>query len=292
MNWNVKEISSNVHQITFETNWRKNDWEQWVLLSGDRHHDNPKSDHKLQKKHLDEARERGAAIIDVGDFFCLMQGKYDKRGSKKDLRAEHQVNDYFDAVPDTAVNFFKPYADLFAVIGYGNHEMSIKRHHETDILQRFVYRLNAEAGSNVCVGGYGGYVKLLFTHGKRETSSKLLHYFHGSGGGGEVTRGVTKTARMAVHQPDSEICVTGHIHEKWTINIPRVRVTSQGRVYHDNQLHVCTGTYKEEYGQGNSGWHVERGSPPKPLGGYWLRFTSTKVGANNWRINVQTMDAV
>jgi len=33
-------------------------------------------------------------------------------------------------------------------------------------------------------------------------------------------------------------------------------------------LHMMlTGTYKEEYGDGDHGWHVERGAPPKPLGG-------------------------
>ena len=30
---------------------------------------------------------------------------------------------------------------------------------------------------------------------------------------------------------------------------------------------MITGTYKEEYGDGSKGWHVERGAPPKPVGG-------------------------
>jgi hypothetical protein len=30
---------------------------------------------------------------------------------------------------------------------------------------------------------------------------------------------------------------------------------------------MITGTYKEEYGDGSKGWHIERGAPPKPLGG-------------------------
>ena len=30
---------------------------------------------------------------------------------------------------------------------------------------------------------------------------------------------------------------------------------------------MLTGTYKEEYGDGSQGWHVERGAPIKPLGG-------------------------
>ena len=30
---------------------------------------------------------------------------------------------------------------------------------------------------------------------------------------------------------------------------------------------MITGTYKEEYGDGSKGWHVERGAPIKPVGG-------------------------
>ncbi len=33
---------------------------------------------------------------------------------------------------------------------------------------------------------------------------------------------------------------------------------------------VRTPAYKEEYNDGKGGWHVERGAPPKPLGGRWL----------------------
>ena len=38
------------------------------------------------------------------------------------------------------------------------------------------------------------------------------------------------------------------------------------------KLHIRTSTYKEEYGDGTKGWHVSRGAPPKPLGGYWMKF--------------------
>jgi hypothetical protein len=34
------------------------------------------------------------------------------------------------------------------------------------------------------------------------------------------------------------------------------------------QVHMMiTGTYKEEYGDGSKGWHIERGAPAKPVGG-------------------------
>jgi hypothetical protein len=33
---------------------------------------------------------------------------------------------------------------------------------------------------------------------------------------------------------------------------------------------IRTSAYKEEYGDGSKGWHIERGASPKPIGGRWL----------------------
>jgi len=41
---------------------------------------------------------------------------------------------------------------------------------------------------------------------------------------------------------------------------------------HKNIHLAITGTYKEEFGDGSKGWHVERGAPPKPVGGRILEF--------------------
>jgi hypothetical protein len=42
------------------------------------------------------------------------------------------------------------------------------------------------------------------------------------------------------------------------------------------QWHIRTGTYKDEYGHGREGWHVESGRPPKPVGAMWGRFTLSR----------------
>ena len=57
------------------------------------------------------------------------------------------------------------------------------------------------------------------------------------------------------------------------MEIARLRLTKNGRPYHDTQTHIKLPTYKEEYGDGFSGWHVETGKEPRPLGAWWLRFT-------------------
>lgn len=246
---------------------RRKSWEQWFLLSSDRHWDNPKSDLKLQKKHLDEAKERNAYVIDVGDFFCAMQGRNDRRGSKGDVRPEHQRSDYFTALVDTAVDWFKPYADRFLMIGYGNHETAIIKHNEIDLIAALTDRLKVRKGR------YGGYLRLNFRQKNlknKGSQSLLIRYFHGSGGGGPVTKGTIQTNRRAIMWPDADIVVAGHIHERWQLDIEQERYNVHAnKIMYKTQTHVQLPTYKKEHGE--DGWHDQRGAPPKPLGAAWLR---------------------
>jgi hypothetical protein len=256
-------------------------FEAWVLLRSDVHHDNPHSDRRMEKRHLELAKERNAWVIDNGDLFCAMQGKYDKRASKDTVRPEHQRSDYLDALVGTAAEFYRPYANHFAVLGRGNHETAIRGRHETDLTDRLAERLRAY-GSPVVASGYGGWVVFRFmSNGWQKTIR--LHHFHGSGGGGPVTRGVITTNRMAVYTPDAEIVLTGHTHDEWTVPIRRQRISAAGVPYQDEQLHVRVPGYKDEFGAGEGGWWVETGKAPRPRGAAWLRFWLEFPASRNGR---------
>ncbi len=249
-------------------------WEQWFLLSADRHWDNPYSDQSLQKKHLEEAKVRDARVLEFGDLFCCMQGKYDKRACKDDLRPEHQRGDYFDSLVKTAAEWFGPYAYLFAQMGEGNHETSVYKRHETNLIARLVERLNTEQKTRIAHAGFSGWVRFMFSRDGKGAGalSRKLAWHHGYGGDAPVTKGVIQTNRMSVYLPDADFVVTGHTHNEWFFPIPRVRISDAGQVFHDEQMHIKVPGYKEEYKDGYSGWHIERGGPPKPIGAAWLRF--------------------
>ena len=236
-------------------------FEQRFLLTSDRHWDNPKSLQDLQLRHLDEAQKSAAGILDFGDLFCAMQGKYDKRANKASLRPEHQVSDYLDALVDTATPFFAPYANQIIRLCYGNHETSILERHETDLTRRLVDKLNQETGSRIHHGGYSGWVHFIFQGKNDQLTHKKLWYIHGYGGGGPVTKGVIQSNRQAVYTPDANFVVNGHIHEEWNLTITRTRLSDQSEQSHDEQQHIRIPTYKDEYGNGFSGWHVGRGGP-------------------------------
>jgi hypothetical protein len=251
--------------VRIEKNWE----ETKVLLISDLHWDNPKCDRDLLKKHLDEALKGNHDVLINGDLFCLMQGAYDPRKSKSDIREEHNVSNYFDAIINTAVDWFAPYAHLIKFIGYGNHETAILKRQETDIIERFVTLLNYKCQSNVQVGGYGGWVRVHFADSVNSKSFNIK-YMHGFGGGGAVTRGTIQHNRMSVNVEGADAIWMGHVHEDYEMTYTVEFLSNQDTVLQRDILMIRTSAYKEEYGDGSKGWHIERGASPKPIGGRWL----------------------
>ena len=260
----VTKHSKNVHAIECGRT-------QEFLLLSDLHWDNPKCDRALLTNHLEEAKRRGAGVLVNGDFFCLMQGKGDPRRSKDDIRPEHNNGRYLDSIVDTAVEWFRPYADLLLVLGYGNHETSIIQHQETDILQRFATILNHACKTDVQVGGYGGVIDFKMQYDDIRSCNFITHYYHGSGGGGPVTKGVIQDQRILASIEGYDCTWQGHVHELYYHQNIIHRYERSTKTLIQKAIHqVRTATYKEEWADGYMGFHVERGRGPKPLGGYWM----------------------
>jgi hypothetical protein len=231
---------------------------------------------------LEYCKEQEMPIFINGDFYCLMMGRWDPRRSKKDIRPEHNVNNYLDAVIEDSVDWWSPYAHLLTVIGYGNHETAIIKNLETDPLQRFVDLLNYKNKTSVYTGGYGGWLVIKKQLETNTFMTKMLKYFHGSGGGGVVTKGAINLTRALEMYENMDIFVMGHIHENSSRNDARDAVQyNTGKHCHElvqKQIHLAiTGAYKEEYEDGFGGWHIERGAPIKPTGGRILNLNGRRI---------------
>jgi hypothetical protein len=267
-------------------------------MFSDIHWDNPKCDWNLLKHDLDYCLKNEIPIMFNGDTFCLMQGAYDPRKMKGDIRPEHNNARYFDSIIETAVDFFLPYANLLTVVGYGNHETSIIKRQETDVIQRFVTLLNYKAGSNVMTGGYGGWliVNQLVKAKSNITQATKIKYFHGSGGGGLVTKGALNLTRAMEMYEGYDVFTMGHIHENSARNDVRDSINfhpTKGYYFNHKQIHsMITGTYKEEYIDGLYGWHVERGAPMKPVGGRVLTIECGRDRTENKDILVRNIDSM
>jgi UDP-2,3-diacylglucosamine pyrophosphatase LpxH len=277
-------MKTNVHVLKNEFKPKK------ILLLSDIHWDNPKCQRELLKKHLDQAKEQNADILLNGDTFCLMQGAYDPRKNKSDILPEHNKSNYLDAVVNDAIEWFSPYAHLIKVIGYGNHETNILKRQETDVIERFVFGINSKNGTNVEVGGYGGWIVYRFDR-SNSVHTFRIKYFHGSGGGGPVTKGTIQFNRMATMVEGADMIWMGHVHEDHELTYTVERINGSNRVELKNILMVRTSTYKEEYNEGKGGWHVERGAPPKAVGSRWLELhpqRTYKDGVDSYAINAFT----
>lgn len=245
-------------------------WEQWALLRSDAHHDSPHCNRTLERRHLEKAKERAALIFDFGDCMDAMQGKFDPRRNMGDVRPEDARVNYYDRIVEHAAADYAPYAPLWVLMGKGNHELSVLDKANHDLTTALVHAMN-RAGGSVQVGGIGGWVRFLFCINKTKRCSVNLKYHHGAGGGGPVTRGVIQTNRQAVYLPDADIVVNGHTHDSWVLPVARERLNNNGVVAHDLMWFIRTAGYKNDYGDGSSGWHNERWGPPKPNGCCWLR---------------------
>lgn len=252
----------------------KSDWRFWVLVTSDEHIDSPKCDHALLRHHMEQAKERGAAMIKLGDLLDAMQGKSDKRADKSALKDRHLRSDYLNSLVEEAVEFYSPYKENIAYVGYGNHETSLVKHYEFDALS-FITRDLQLQGSPVVRGGYRGWIKFMFYRDGepgKGTKTINLYQIHGYGGGGPVTKDVIQANRKAVYLPDADIVVSGHTHDRNIFPLERIRITDQGVEYKSTQHHVKTGGYKDEFLDMDMGYAIEKGMPPKTVGGYWLEF--------------------
>lgn len=280
----VERLAPYTHEVRFRYSGDNRVF--WVLLSSDRHWDNPHSDHEMQKNHLEKAVEKGAPVIDHGDVFDAMQTKHDPRRDYDSLKVDHKSRDYLDALVNTGLEFFEPYADNLVKFYLGNHEKAILDNNNTNLLQRLAARLSDRTDSQVDACPMEGWTLFRFEHESGGNTKTLKMYsHHGWGGSARVTKGTIKSNRRAAMVSDAHIVCTGHIHQSWELPLMQKHVTRDGRQVERKQLHVQLPSYKRET-ENMSGYHVEKGREPRPIGARWLRI---EVGSHD--IHYTTLEA-
>jgi hypothetical protein len=267
--WRVKRDGDIIAvDIDATTNPR---WEQWVMFRSDAHEDSLGCDREKVLRHLDDAKARRAMIVDGGDIFDAMQGTHDKRRGQggTEIAPEYDRADYFDALVAERAVALQPYRHLFVMLARGNHETSVLRHAQTDLMARLVERLRAK-GSQVQLGGYRNYLRVTIRRGKT-AHQRLIYHHHGSGGGAPVTKGMIQVNRRSTYLRDADIVVTGHDHN--TFLTPHVRECVDGsRKSRHTQWHLSIPSYKDDLAKSDMGWAIEREFAPQWTGCVWLRW--------------------
>jgi hypothetical protein len=266
----VERTYSTVLTIRFDN--ASSGWERWLLLRTDAHHDNRFCNQKMERKHLEQAKDRDACILDAGDLFCAMQGKWDKRADQAQLIPELRgpATSYSDELVRYCADFYEPFALNWGMLSPGNHESEFRRRNETNLTERLAERLKVK-GSPVQVGTYRGWVRLALRINSTKQTTKMIAYEHGYGGGARVTKGLIQMNRKSAVVADADILWAGHNHAQNITRVVREKLCVRGRPVRQDVYFVRTPGYKDETSCGE-GWLVERaGGDPTPLGAAWLR---------------------
>lgn len=260
MRYSVETYQPNYHRFQFDTK----EFGMGLQLMSDIHFDNPKCNRQAFKTHMEEAKALDYGIVIAGDFFCLMNGKYDPRRSKSGIRNEYNEDNYLDLVISDAVRFLEPYAHNILMISKGNHETSVSTKTGSFVLDRLVDRLNVRTGSQIVTGGYMGFYTISIKMNGSSTAFNVA-YDHGHWGG-IISKGTQSVVRYAAIMPQADIIHSGHTHDSWLVPQPTYKISDKkGTLEVINKWMIRTGTYKEEFKAG-IGWAVEKIGMPKFLG--------------------------
>ena len=279
--WTIERRSSTSADIVFDATGKIQ--RLTALLISDEHADNAHSDLDLIRKHHQEAVDIGAPILKFGDIFCAMEGKWDKRASDSALRVEMRGGNYLDRLVTFHEELYRPYAANIAVLSDGNHETSILRHHQTDLLERLTGSLRRDKSPALHLP-FAGFVRFRFEDASKHAISKTLHYHHGYGGGGEVTRGLIDQSRTR-GQYVADVYYSGHIHRRNSDENVITSLDQFGSPVESQQRFLRGGTYKRETHDGN-GYHIEKGRAGRPVGGWWLHFDMSRTSKSGLRCDL------
>lgn len=274
----VEALSENVHLFEFD-GCRSGDVVP-TLFCSDIHLDSIGCKRDILKKHFDEIKHANGLIFIFGDLLDVMGSYGDRRLQREDIDPQfiQHGRTYLDLVCEYTIEFLKPYAQNIALISYGNHEKTINKFHNHDILRSIVWALNLEEGVNIQLGAYSGWVFLrMKPHNSGASKVCNIHYHHGFGGNAKRSKGMLDVQIEAMKYPDAHILVRGHTHQKWyDPSTARMRVTQKGRIYKDKIKYIQSGSYVDGIGEGKSGWPVEKNFNPTDIGGWFVDFKYKK----------------
>jgi hypothetical protein len=214
-----------------------------ILQISDVHYDSMTCDRKLLTKHLKEAEEKNALVFINGDWFDLMQGKWDPRGGYSGLRQEYKHSDYIDRVISDSAEYLSGF-NLRYIIGLGNHETNIIKRMHTNPISSLAMLLRNNGKECVEVG-YDGYIAYSFAPYTDKIRSTYLQYFHhGSGGNAARSKGILTADIDQKDAPDADMITKGHDHNKWSYPSVVERVGIEGSIRNKTVWHLRTGSFQ------------------------------------------------
>jgi hypothetical protein len=227
------------------------------LLMSDLHFGAAWCDRALIRSDLQWARKHNARIRIAGDVWDLILPKDRKRFVPSCLDPELRGKDnILNAALDLACRELGPYADLIEMIGCGNHETAITKHHGADMVALLIDRLSTPKHQI----HHGGYTGAIVQHFRRKDGGGcrwVVWYHHGKGGAAPVSKGMIDFNRFSTYVRDADVLWCGHKHHRWVEDTSELRVPLTGNDFEIYpRKHIMTGAYD----RGNHPQHDDDGN--------------------------------
>jgi len=235
------------------------------MLMSDLHLGAAATDENKIRRELKKAVDIDARILINGDLFDGILPKDMKRFTPSAVKSELQGKDaLINRTVEYVANFLEPYKTHIDMIGVGNHETAILKHHSVDLVDLLLKQLDCE---NIKFGGYTGFVVYRYSYNSNDSSrtrTVCIFYNHGKGGSAPVTKGTIDFQRNSALVEGADIIWLGHNHQRNSVINVKVGYDRSGNVRFRNEHCVRTGSYmrftEEMYA-------VNMGLSPLPHGG-------------------------
>jgi hypothetical protein len=213
--------------------------------------------------------EMADKIILSGDFWDLMEGKFDKRAHKKDPDLQgHYIND----LVKLGSKHLSKYKDKIIGWNKGNHELSFEKFSDVSITDFVCDNLGI---SPIKKGMHGYYIfKFRYKgHENKNGNSKVFYFTHNTGMNGRRSKGSLAADILAGERPSADIWIGEHSHRGVIVPLKVEHLSNSNTLKYKRKYFCQSLTYKaaDEDKNGES-FEINKGAGLLPTGGLFFDF--------------------
>jgi len=240
---------------TFNFDYTEQKLHIFGLLS-DIHLDSPGHDKHRFEAEMEGGGGGGARVVGNGGSVDgsgpADGGGYSRAGDI--ARGDAQINERVDY----AVERLKRWADHIDYLGFGNHEASVVKYNNTDILHLLARELNHHRSPTlppIQRSGYVGFINLCFSRSGSAVRRFVIYRSHGLGGNSPVTLGTISLNRLYTTYV-ADLYWLGHSHTDiidksgWNMG-----VSPRGKIVRKRRIGVITAGYQRNFQERSMGEH-------------------------------------
>ena len=205
-------------------------------------------DYKALERDFQKAKDLNAKIFINGDLFDMILHQDRKRYTVASDKYNSDNN--INLAINEAFDFLSPYVEQIEFIGCGNHETSVQKYHNIDVIQQIVWSLNKAHKTDIKHGQYCCFIVLKYHWGgSGKVRTRKIFYTHGTGGTAEVTKGIINVNRH-LYNKNCDIFWQGHTHTKFVLPSEWILdVNKNDEIIKRERAAFITGAYVDIFNQ-------------------------------------------